>query len=197
MSWRQKEKAIQEKRTIEATKKNLMGPAGKLGIIVQALGKPIMRDGPIGNFSILDDPLDDFTPTEYEPTASGQNGPVAWRDEILETTDGAGAPVESNPSWEGFTFEGLRWGMHFEINWLRHSHKIEASYKGYKVYTEIAGELEAYAPFPEWEDMVERLYKVAKKRHSEMKDLEQLELRPIIHQEKASFWQRLRMRWGV
>ena len=37
-----KEKLIREQRTIEATKKNLMGLGGKLGCILRNLGQPII-----------------------------------------------------------------------------------------------------------------------------------------------------------
>jgi len=35
-----KENIIREKRTLEATKKNLMGPSGKFGVILQVFGTP-------------------------------------------------------------------------------------------------------------------------------------------------------------
>ena len=55
----EKEKRIQEQRTIEATKKNLMGLTGKIGTIVRNLGQPMISQCEGGTFldtSYLDDP---------------------------------------------------------------------------------------------------------------------------------------------
>lgn len=187
----QKEKVIREKRTIEATKKNLMGISGKLGIIAQTLGFPIVRQGTgLVDAVYLDDPYDDVAEAEYETTVSGQPGPLMYEDEIKEASD-------DYVHEEGFVFDGLSRGMHIEIKYWHHNNKLEASYKGYQVYKEIAGELFAYAPFPEWEDMITRLYKVAKDKSKEQKALREAQIGQEIKAQKITFWHRLRTRWGL
>lgn len=197
MSWEQKEKVIKEKRTTQAVSKNFFGPTGKISIILKAYGSPVMRQG--GTFcdvNYLEDPFEDYSDTEYETTVSGQNGPVAWRDEILEDGDGAGIAHENNPNYLGSVFDGLSRGIHIEIQQMRHSHTMVVNYKGYEVYKEVAGELEAYAPFPEWEDAINRLYKSAKTKYEEIKGQNLIELTDVIDRKKSFFWEKLRRRWG-
>lgn len=191
MTWRQKESAIREKRTIEATKKNLMGPSGKLGTICQYLGKPIIRQGNIyTDVGLLSDVYEDSTDSEYETTLSEQQGPLVYRDEIQEYN-------EDFVQREGFVFDGLNNGLHLEIQFWIDSSKITTFYKGYLVYKEIAGELEAYAPFPDWENIVEKLYKTAKNKMKEVKEIETAQTEKNLKEMKKTFWQRLRLRWGI
>jgi hypothetical protein len=198
MSYSQKEKVIRERRTSLAVKNNMMGPSGKIGIIVKALGNPIMSQGSsYVDTYYLEDPYADFTDTEYEKTLSGQNGPVAWQDRILEDESGAGVVSDDNPNFLGYVFDGLSRGIHIEIQYMRHEHTLKVYYKGYEVYKEIAGELEAYNPFPEWEESINKLYKNAKEKSKEIKEQEFAEFSEAVERKKTSFWQRLRMRWGV
>lgn len=187
----QKENIIREKRTIEATKKNLIGPSGKFGVILQAFGTPIIRQG-TGLFDItyMDGIYEDHVYTEYESTASGQLGPVAYRDEILDMED---ETIEN----EGLMFDGLSRGMHLEIIYWHADNKLKVSYKGYTVYLEIAGDLHGYAPFEEWEALIERLYKAARDRLKEIKSQKEAEMKAHIEKKKKDFWRNLRMRWGV
>lgn len=188
-NWSQQEKVIREKRTIEATHKNLMGITGKIGVIVKTLGYPVVRQGSTSDISFLEDPYD-FVDTEYETTASGQQGPEVWRDEILEMGDAFSQE-------EGLVFDGLNRGMHLEIKFWHHNQKLEVSYKGYEVYKEIAGELHIYAPFDEWETLINRLYKIAKEESKRSRKYEEVELGKEIQRKKESFWRRLQRRWGV
>ena len=198
MSYSQKEKVIRERRTGLAVKNNMMGPSGKLGIIVKALGHPIMYEG--GGYidtHYLEDPYADFTDTEYENTLSGQDGPVAWQDRILDGDEGAGGIHDENPNFLGYVFDGLSRGIHMEIKYMRHEHVLRVDYKGYEVYREVAGELEAYSPDEEWEGVIARLHKHAKDKYKELKDIEQAELLESVERKKNSFWERLRQRWGL
>lgn len=190
MSWEQKERVIREKRTIEATKKNLMGPAGKLGVVVRTLGSPIIRQGgSLYDCSYLDDPYD-FTEDEYETTASGQQGPLVYRDEIQDLSD-------DFVNHEGFVFDGLSRSMHIEIKYINSNNKLEVTYKGFVVFKEVAGELEAYSPNEEWENMIDRLYTASKKKEKSMKQQKDLELAELVKDKKQTFWNRLRNRWGL
>jgi NADH:ubiquinone oxidoreductase subunit D len=79
MSLSRKENAIREQRTNLAITKNLMGPTGKLGVIAQGLGDPIIRSvGGMYDVRFLDDPYEDFSEFDFETTLSGQNGPLAF-----------------------------------------------------------------------------------------------------------------------
>lgn len=191
MSLSQHEKVIREKRTIEATKKNLMGVTGKFGIIAQVLGHPVVRQGTgLMDQSFLDDPYEDFTQSEYGTTMSGQLGPEIWRDEIKEADDDLVVH-------EGFVFDGLSRGLHLEIKYFFYKQKIEVSFKGYQVYKEVAGELFGYSPSSDWEAKIDRLYKAAKEEAKRNKRFEEVQLGQKIERKKANFWDRLRQRWGV
>lgn len=188
---KQKENVIREQRTIEATKKNLMGPAGKFGIILQAYGTPVIRQGTsLVDSSFLEDPFEDFIETEYSSTASGQRGPLAYRDEI------SNADTEHVYN-EGLLFDGLSRGMHLEIVYWHYDSRLQVSYKGYPVYMEIAGELEAYAPTDEWENLIERLAKSGKEKLKSLKKQEEEELGKQIQEKKKTFLQRIKNKWGV
>lgn len=186
-----KENAIREKRTIEATKKNLMGPSGKFGIILQAFGTPVIRQGTsLFDSSFLNDPYEEFVYSEYGSTSSGQQGPLMYRDEI-KTAD---ADFAHN---EGILFDGLSRGMHLEIVYWHADSQLKVSFKGYPVYIEIAGELEAYAPSQEWEDLIERLHNVSKDKIKQNKSQQEKELAEKIQERKNAFWQNIKMRWGL
>ena len=189
MNWSQKEKVIREKRTMEATAKNLMGITGKMGMIVKTFGYPIVRQSGFMDVNVLEDPYD-FVDSEHEQTASGQNGPEMWRDEILDMGDDYSQD-------EGFVFDGLSRGMHLEIKFWHHNQKLEVSYKGYEVYKEISGELYAYAPSDDWESLINRLYKIAKEESNKRKRHEEIEIGEEIERKKETFWRRLQRRWGV
>ncbi len=191
MNWAQKENAIREKRIIEATKKNFMGVAGKLGVIATVLGSPIIRQGTgLWDVEFLDDPYENITDVEFETTVSGQKGPQMYRDEILDMGD-------ESAEEEGYVFDGLSRGMHLDIKYWHINHKLEVTYRGYLVYKEIAGELDSYAPFPEWEDMIGRLYKSAKTQAKNQISLEEVEIGEAIEKKKQSIWEKLRTRWGL
>ena len=193
MSHMDKEKVIKEKRTLEATKKNLMGNGGKLGFICKILGNPITRQGSAYTDAyFLDDPYDtEHHDAEYEQTMGEDNlGPMVDPGHIL---DYDGDYVYD----EGRCFDGLRWGMHLEIINNFAEKKITATYKGYLVYEEIAGDLLAYSPSDEWEAKVERLYKAARDRAKKEEPLRLAELEAMVTEKKKTFLQRLRERWGI
>ena len=184
------ENVIKERRTNLATKKNLMGPSGLFGIILQAFGSPVVRQGSgLVDIAYLSDPYEDYVETEYASMMSDQLGPVAHRDEILTIGD-------ENVYNEGLLFDGLSRGMHLEIIYWHGTNEIKVSYRGHIVYRELAGELEAYAPFPEWEGLIDRLYKAAKERVKQIKHQQEVDLVERVQASKKAFWERLRTRWG-
>lgn len=168
----EKERMIREKRTIEATRKNMMGATGKLGLITKWLGTKIVRQGSgLFDQTFLDDP---FVEEEYMPTLN-----------------------EAAISNEGYHFDGLSRGMHFEVKYMHGNSELTAYYKGYLVYKEIAGDLYAYAPFPEWENLVEPLYLEAEKRANKEKvELDEEKEKSFLRLGQM-FIHKLRMEWGL
>jgi hypothetical protein len=185
------ENVIREQRTIEATKKNFMGAAGKFGTILHAYGSPIFRQGSsLMDVRHLDDPYADFVDTEYSSTMSGQRGPLVSRDEILELDD-------DFVQQQGLLFDGLSRGIHLEIVYWHDTNEIKVHYRGFLVYREVGGELGAYAPFKEWEDATERLYRAAKEKMKKITKQEAEWDEELAEVKKRSYFQELRMRWGI
>ena len=174
MGMSKKERAIREKRTLEATKKDLMGPAGKLGIIARFLGKPIIRQGSgLFDSTYLDDPYE--LPSE---------------DKILTAED-------TEIQEEGYVFDGLSRGIHIEIKLYSVEGRLMVDYKGYSVYSEASGDLRGYTPLAEWENIVDRLYENAKERRNKL----ELDMEPFIEQmvlrKRESWMDKMRRRWGI
>jgi len=188
---KQIENAIREKRTNQAVKNNLMGPSGKFGIILRAFGVSVIRQGSAySEVTYLEDPFGDDAYTEYGSTASGQDGPIVYREGIALAED-----VEEY--YEGLVFDGLSRGLHFEIMYWEGLNELKVSYKGYVVYREVEGILDGYAPFDDWESITERLYRSAKEYLKKNKKQEQEAITRLIDAKKQSFWQKLRMKWGI
>jgi hypothetical protein len=171
-----KERMIAEKRQIEATRKNLMGVSGKLGMIAKVLGTPIQRQGsPLFDTSYLDDPFALHDPDEI-PMFNGTS-------EYVVT--------------EGYLFDGTSSGIHMEIKLTTGENKLRVTWKGYVVYDEKAGDLLAYVPNDEWENWIKKLYdrakESAKKKTEAMKPLIEAETKNQL----GRFMDRLRQRWGV
>lgn len=167
---------IREQRTIEATRKNLVGKHGKLGAIAMILGTPIMAH--TGNeINYMDDPYALHDPDEMP----------MFRD------DPYALPI-------GWIWDGLREGIHLEIKVDDFKNEVVCYYKGYMVYREEAGLLEAYAPkhpiAGEWEHYIDLLYDRARKVK-----IHNIKVEEKIEEKKNSSLARrildaLRLRWG-
>ena len=171
-----KESLIKEKRTIEATRKNLMGPSGKLGIICRFLGKPIIFHGGANSSELLwDDPYE-MTEDEELPTFNEEEG---------------GMYVH------GWVYDGLSRGMHLEIKYIDHEKKLTVFYKGFEVFKEIAGDLEKYAPFSDWEDMIEKLHQNAIDKRKEENIVGKVIRKQELGKKAMELLRKLRMNWGI
>lgn len=170
-----KDKLLKEQRTIEATKKKMMGPGGKLGTIVKWLGTPIIRQG--GCYY-------DQTPMED-----------VWQ--LPEEADELLTMEDEEVIAEGWVFDGLSRGIHIDIKYLDFEKTLTCDYKGYRVYTEIAGDLFSYAPFVEWENDIDRLYRAAIKKREKVVQIEEEAAKEEAIEENKNFLQRLRFRWGI
>jgi len=168
-----KERAIKEKRLYQATRNNYMGAAGKIGQIAKWLGTPIIRQGSgMMDATYLEDPYK--TPSEDIPVAE-----------------------DEHHCMEGWLFDGLGRGLHLEIKYTHSDKKLTVDYKGYRVYTEVAGDLDSYAPFPEWESVIEMLYKRAKERQKKVEVLMKAEEDISMMGKAKNFLQMLRFKWGI
>lgn len=175
-------------RTMEATKNNVHG---KLFCIARNYGSPIMGyyyDAPLGN---NDDDWANFNTPSHD-----------WS-QIEEAED------EYIPRL-GFVYDSLKVGTNLEIVVLvketkskmgkrefEKPTKVKCSYNGYTVYHEEDGKLLCYAPFPEWESHVNRMYAQAtgtdKKRVSAEKQ-EEAKIRKKATQQTLTTLRRL---WGI
>ena len=166
------ERAIREKRTNEAIKKDYMGASGKLGMIAKFLGHPIVQEGTgMMDVTFLDDPYDD---EDEIPTT-----------ENLEVQE------------MGYEFNGLTSGLHLEIKYLYADQEIVVQYKGYTVYKEAAGDLFAFAPFPEWENLIDKLCLKVKARKKKVEESLEPVIEELVQVKKQSWLQKMRMRWGI
>jgi hypothetical protein len=171
----EKENRIKEQRTIEATKKGLMGAGGKLGIIVKNMGQPIIAQNG-SDYFYLPDPYEDKEPnSEFDPV-DGDN---------FSTTQ------------IGWIWDGLRAGMHLEIKYTEESKELTVYYQGNRVYQETAGELVSYLPHDNWESLVNRVFTVARKKENHRKQIKKEERTTLGENLKKNWLQRMRDRWGI
>lgn len=167
------EQLIKEKRTIEATKKEYMGPKGKMAIISSVLGSEIVQQGEENQYIKYDN---------------------FWE----ETNDQYKTISENTPiSSIGFFFYGLDYSYNIEIYYMENEKLIKVIYEGQKVYEEINGELESYVPNTIWEMVVEDLYKLAKEKYIFRNKEEKQKNKEIFEEKKADILSRIKKIWGV
>ena len=165
-----KQDRIKEQRLIEATRKDYMGADGKVAVILRNLGTPIMSQG---------SPL--FETTEaIDPYQLDDEGLPYFNE------DEGTAKI-------GMMFDGLSRGIHMEIKQMEYH--IEVYYKGYKVFEEYKGDLVCYNP-GEWEDQLERLYKVAWPTEKEKRKHKKIVRTAKAEQVKNSWVEEMKKTWG-
>jgi len=172
------ERRLRDQRTLEAMRNNYMGFQGKLAAIARVLGDPIQHH----ESELYDVMMYDGTPESWEDTFNEFLPTAEWGTRVVSL---------------GHNFDGLSRGYHLEIHLWRPDNRIIVNYKGYTVYTEMNGRLEGYAPFPEWESLIDILYKQAQNRAKDkgISLKEDQEVQQVV--EKESFLKKLRMRWGI
>lgn len=201
---------IREQRTIEATRKNLMGPGGKFGCIVRFLGEPIIAQSEGGDFmdvNYLDDygeaadPFAELTPGNAQEISD--QIPI-WESELAPQLDFEGAEWSARreasyqtSEHKGWLFDGMSRGIHLEIKYLEEKNELSVYYKGHQVYLEIAGELEGYYPLDEWEAKIDSLYKVARTKEREVKKLEMSDKKEAGLKKKKAWMQKMKNRWNI
>lgn len=201
------EKRIKEQRTVEANKKNLMGFDGKLGCIVRNMGQPIVgqtrggcyySEGPSYDFWAIPGDEEELhgTPeeiTQQIPTFDTEGGEQPEGDVWMERHSPVVFESVENLGWY---FDGLSRGMHLEIKYDENEKELLVRYKGRVVYQETAGDLESYVPMHEWEDMIDRLAKVAKQLQITKNKKEKEENKKQIKAHKESWVTKMKNKWG-
>jgi len=210
----EREKKIQEQRTIEATKKGFMGLSGKFGIILKNLGEPIVShssgEGSMSS-SYLDDPwllpgesneFDQFNLPYGDPQK--MQASIPYMDMPGQEPVGYGWKEQRNAnripigtSEIGWIFDGLNRGIHMEIKYTLETSDLVVYFKGYEVYREIGGELYAYSPNEEWEPKVERLYAIAKEKEQKKGDTVRTEQIQVATKNKEQWVDKIKKRWGI
>jgi hypothetical protein len=188
----EKEKIIREQRVAQATDKNYVGLEGKFGVILKYLGKPIISQES-ANYNVTD-----------------------WQDVYdLQEEDGFPEHDPDAPITEmGKVFDGLKYGYHLEISYLKDGaipvkkseyrtvyeqafKVLKVSYKGCLVYLEAENEIHIFTPNPEWEDMVTKIYESARKLQNTYKFNVSLNMQTEIKDKKLNLLERLREKWGI
>lgn len=196
-----KEKKIIEQRTIEATRKGLMGFSGKLGIILRSLGQPIISQA------------DGIYMSEYFGYSSNNYDQNDEEIGTMEVLDLLGNPIEEpfDDSWTnknsnrknisirniGWHYDGLNRSMHLEIKFLEEQAELTVYYEGNLVFKEISGELKTYIPFDDWELKIESLFKASKKIDDVVKTKEKTERLEEAKKNKSKWLKKMKENWGI
>ena len=162
-------KSLIEKRTIEATRKEL---TKKLHVIVKAFGRPVVEQ--TVQYSMLPDFWEFETP------------------DILEAGDEA-------VYLKGYYFDGLRRGINICIKLMFYDSRpaeLDVQYNGYRKYLEIEGELKSYVPGDDWEDAVNRLYGYARPVESQKYQEEQETKKELDKRQAQGLIERFKALWG-
>ena len=185
-----KEKILKEQRTIEASRKNLMGLGGKLGCVLKVFGQPIVRHntGDILEVNYLDDYMEVEQKDPYNLRAGTP-------EEIMDQLEN----VEEDFSIHsmGWCFDGLNRGMHLEIKYMSETNELTVFFKGHLVYKEIGGELEAYVPLSEWENSIEQLYPAALEKGNIQKEEVRAAKREEGKEGKQRWLDKMKEKWGL
>jgi len=201
------EEKIKEQRVLEATKKGLMGQNGKISIVLKIYGEPIIGQKEGGTF--VDSYYIDLENNDIKSLDEIKNSEDLLRNiPIMNLEDNIRPQSEEwmgdmpdgnyySVETVGVHFDGLRRGMHMEINYNYDLSEMSLYYKGYIVYKEIKGELISYAPYEEWEKWIESLYKSAKEKLRKIKEKEFEESIKISEKEKNFWWQKIKEKWGI
>lgn len=180
-------KKVIQARTIEATKKNINS---KLVCIARNYGSPI-----IGHY--YDAPLMDEDWSNFNDPSHDWSTPDDGEDGTLPRL--------------GFIYDSLKLGKNVEIvvmarettniktgkREMEKPTKVKCSYNGYTVYHEEDGRLVCYAPFAEWEEHIDKVYKNATGTDKRRVDKEKSEEEKIRKKATKQALSKLRMLWGI
>lgn len=203
---------IKEQRTIEASKKGLMGFDGKLGCILRNLGQPVISHSENGgmfessDFANFYDVDEDEEPDWNNPLTYLTNLPVIGVKNVLgqdieEPTDSIWTRKQEaarfNQNVVGYYFDGLNRGMHLDIKYNEEEKELLVNHKGYKVYCEVCGDLTCYVPSNDWENQIDKLYGIAKVKEKDKRKVEKEARKQEVEERKISLLQMLKELWGL
>lgn len=197
------EQKIREQRSLEANKKALVGQTGKIGTVLRIFGDPIIAQIEGGGY-VDTNYLENYEDFKEEP----KNNIDLMKDipvinmghnerPIGEEWSEIGDPKSFGIQQIGFHFDGLSRGMHMEIKYDEFDSELSLTYKGYLVYKETKGEIQAYVPIPEWEQWIDSLYKKAKEKQRIIKEKEFEENVKETEVKKNEWIQKMISRWGI
>lgn len=170
-----KEKIIQEQRTIEAMKKGYMGLQGKFVAIAHTLGHVVYQQGGLNFEQRFLENYDDI-PDENEL-------PIMDEEE------------QSYPV--GLAFDGLNRGMNLSILLKYNNREITVRYEGKLVYNEVAGDLEGFVPDEVWEEKIENLYGFCTKIEKQNRPIERKMLKEESDRKRKEILEKLKLKWGI
>jgi len=198
------EKRIKEERTLEANKKGLIGPSGKIATILRNLGGPIVGqvedsiydynyDYDLHNESSIHDATNSKDLMKKIPMMNMDEGTRPNSEEWGDIPEG----VNFSTREVGYYFEGLNRGMHLEIKYDEYNSELVVNYKGYIVYKEAKGDLLSYSPQEEWEVHIEKLYKEAKRKQIKSKESEFENSLKNNEKQKNNWLRKMKSKWGI
>ena len=170
-----KEKLVQEQRTIEAMKHGYMGFEGKFSSIARKLGYQVISQGGSGLEQTFAEDFYGWSDEDEMPTM----------DEDVVTTE------------IGCAYEGYQRGMNISIVVMYSNTEITVNYEGRQVYKEAAGELLGYVPGKDWEEGVEMLYADALAADKRRKPKVNEAMVSQAESKRRDMLARLKDKWGV
>lgn len=171
-----KEKLIQEQRTIEAMKNGFMGLEGKPASVAKRLGYPILQQGS-GDFQ--QSFIDDF----YGVYGDEDEMPTMDENDVVNEI--------------GFSFDGYGRGVNMSIVVMHMNSDITVNYEGRVVYKESGGELMSYVPGELWENKLESFYIDALSIDKVNKAKMSKKMTSIADIKRNDILNRLRDKWGI
>ena len=181
MGLRENIEKIVEDRQAEAIKKDL---TRKLKTIVTILGFEIRSGGGVmseGGFGY----------SASEPIADD------WEWKLEDEEHMPTADLDAGTYSHGMYFDGLSSGFNLQIMYKEGDELIKVTCEGMLVYREAKGQLDTYLPSPQWEDKVESLFSLARKR-SKMQEKEKKDAKNEKNKSRIKqVLDYLRRHWGV
>lgn len=166
------ENKIKEQRLAEAINKDLFGPQGKLSIICQMFGNPIIEDV----FGADQTDLVYFDIEEEDKMKTFSTDHTSY---LL-----------------GYFYDGINLGNGLEIKYLLNESEIKLYHRGYVKYHELSNELLAYIPEKEWENYINSIFLKSREKLKKINE-EKLKIQDLQTEKmKKDLIEKIRSKWG-
>jgi hypothetical protein len=189
------EHKIRDLRTLEAKRKDYMGLRGKFGVILKAMGEPIVRHTAGGGKFYSETLLEDFTSLENDnlPTIDTEQRelPDGWEWNMPKNVE------MFSTSNEGWHFDGLSRGCPIEIWFKDDESELKVFYQGNLVYRELGGDLKSFVPAEAWEKMIETLYLHGRKTLKKQLDDHNQKVTESKKINKIKWVEKMKRLWGA